>query len=170
MKTIFFIAVIFLFPGGNLSGSLEKKVNKALKKSFGTENIIWEQIAIDGFIEERPEPGLSLYSLSEERNHIGLLIVTTAKGRYDYCDYCVIYNDDCKIRHIEILVYRSDHGYEIASKSWLKQFYGEKGCGMLYGDQIDAISGATFSASSISADINKLCSLLQRLQDEKVIP
>mgnify|MGYP001054885151 CR=1 FL=1 len=170
MKTIFFVVVIFLFSGGDLSVSLEKKANKALKKSFGSENIIWEEIAVDGYFEERPEPGFSLFSLTEGSISIGYLVVTTARGRYEYFDYCVIYNNDLTIRNIEILVYRSDHGHEIANKSWLNQFSGEKGCSLLYGDQIDAISGATFSASSITADINKHCSLLQSLQDKNIIP
>ena len=169
MKSILLVSVLFLFSMGDLSKSLEKKVDKALKKSFDTENIIRERISVDGFIEERPDPGLLFYSLMEEGMHVGYRIVTSAMGRYDYFDYCVIYNSDLSIRNVEVLIYRSDHGYEIAKKSWLKQFSGENGCGMLYGEQIDAISGATYSGSSITVDINKLCSLMQSLQDEKII-
>lgn len=169
MKSIIILVFLLILTAGELSKSLEKKVDKAIKRSFKSENVIREQIIFNEPFEDLPDPGLILYSLEEDGYLLGYLIVTTTKGRFEYFDYAVILNHDLSIRDINVLIYRSEHGYEIGKKSWLNQFRGEKGCDLEYGEQIDAISGATYSASSITADINKLCLLLQRLYDQKII-
>lgn len=151
---------LFMLMGGDKS--IEKKLNKVLRKSFGTEHVVREPLKID-IDHERPEPGLQLFSLSGRSGLLGYMIVTAAKGRYDYFDYSVLYDPDLRIRHIEILTYRSDHGYEIASRKWLGQFRGKDGCDLAYGVDIDAIGGATLSASSITSDIGFLCRLMRSL-------
>ena len=58
---------------------------------------------------------------------------------------------------MKILVYREDHGGEIGSKRWLKQFIGKTLTHNLkYQKDIAAISGATISARSMTFEVNKL--------------
>ena len=71
----------------------------------------------------------------------------------------IIYNDQKKIEYINILIYRSQYGQEITNKNWLKQFY-KKVKLFVYGRDIQALSGATFSAESITNKINKLNEIL----------
>ena len=61
-----------------------------------------------------------------------------------------------KIIDIKILKYRSEYGYEISNKGWLKQFYGKQKNHFEYRKDIDALSGATFSAQSLVNDINSI--------------
>ena len=166
MKALIIIMILSFTAGGELSKSLEKKVNKNLRKSFGIENIIRKEIDLDTTFNDRPDLGLHFYTLEDKEQLLGYMIITTAKGRYDYFDYSVIYNPDLTIRDISILVYRSEHGYEISRKSWLEQFKGSEACDLVYGEQIDAISGATYSASSITEDLNRLCNLLPDLMQK----
>ena len=54
-----------------------------------------------------------------------------------------------------------EHGGEISSKKWLEQFVGYKGGALKYGDDIQAISGATYSASSITHRMNEIVEAIQ---------
>ena len=167
MKTLFLILLFPFLTQGDLPNSLEKKVDKNIRRSFDLENIIRTEVELNSTFEDRPEIGLHLYTLEDQENLLGYLLVTTAKGRHDYFDYSVIYNTDLSIRNVSILVYRSDHGYEITQKKWLNQFKDKKGCELDYGEEIDAISGATYSASSITEDLKLLCNLLPDLVNQK---
>ena len=99
----------------------------------------------------------------------GILYLASAKGRHDFFDYMVIFNNDLSIRKIQVLVYRSDHGHEITGKGWLKQFTGRDGCRLEYGQDVQAISGATYSGKSITADISRLCESLKELRSLGVL-
>lgn len=164
MKYLLLILFINLSIQSNWSGPLDRKIEKEIKRCFNDANIIYEPIIHD-VVHSRPGPGLKIYSLLNDENLLGYLVLTSAKGRYDYFDYCVIYKPDIEILRIAILTYRSDYGYEISNKSWLKQFYGSSGCSLEYGQDIDAISGATLSASSLTKDLEFLCELMISLTD-----
>ena len=155
--------------GGDLTKSNEKKAVKAIKRSFDTEGIIMKEVSVKGNLLERPGPGFNFFELREENNLKGYLCITTAKGRHDYFDYLAIFNPDHSIRHIEILEYRSEYGYEISNKRWLSQFEGRMGCDLVYGEDIDAISGATYSASSITEDVGILCKFLMQFEEQEII-
>lgn len=161
MKIFIIISVIFLSTTAELPGSLEKKARKIIKQSYNSDHVIMERIQVGTSFDERPSPGIILYELLEKDSLAGYLLITTAKGRHEYFDYLVIYNPDLKIRMIRVLEYRSDHGYEILNKKWLNQFEGRSGCDLEYGTDIDAISGATFSASSITYDVGKMCRFIE---------
>lgn len=135
-----------------------------IRKSFDSDQISLLRVSLDQTIDDRPAPGLMLYKLYDNNSLLGYLIITTAKGRYDYFDYMVIYNPDLSIRMIRVLEYRSEHGYEISNTKWLSQFDGSIGCDLNYGHDIDAISGATLSASSITNDLSVLCKFLGQLE------
>lgn len=162
MKAILFIAIIFLVgTTGDLPKSIERKLDKTISRSFDSDDIRMEKVLFD---EATGGLGTFIYALADETDSIGYIIITSAKGRHEYFDYCVIYNNDLSIRNVEVLVYRSDHGYEIMNKKWLKQFVGQNGCGLEYKKDIDAISGATYSASSVTKDLERLCLLLEMVQ------
>ena len=69
-----------------------------------------------------------------------------------------------KILKVKVLDYQSEYGYEICAKNWLKQFIGKKGCEVNYGNDIDAISGATVSGNAIVTDVQMLCYFLDELK------
>ncbi len=84
--------------------------------------------------------------------------------RYENFDYMVILNADLSIKKVKVLVYEGEYGYEIASKLWLKQFIGYFGGDLKYGTDIQAISGATVSAQSITDDIQLLVQSVKELR------
>ena len=80
---------------------------------------------------------------------------------YEYFDYTVLLDTNLTILKIAVVDYPGDYGYEITSKGWLKQFVGYKGSKLTYGKNIDAISGATISANSLTVDIMAVHSMLE---------
>lgn len=87
----------------------------------------------------------------------------------EYFDYFILFDSTGKILSIQIFNYEATHGHEITLKSWLSQFVGYNGTrNLTFGKDIDAISGATVSANSITNDIvdktGKLRSLIESNQ------
>ena len=79
----------------------------------------------------------------------------------EYFDYYILYNENKKIVSIKVFNYAATHGHEISSRGWLRQYYGYDGNYNLdVGKNIDAISGATISVSSINMDIQIKTDLL----------
>ncbi len=158
------------YPG--LPKSAIKKMDKAIESTYGISNITKDPVLMDsakGTSLAYKVPENALFILKDQANIIGLLYLSSAKGRMEQFDYMVLYDNDFLIRKIEILVYRSDHGYEIMNKKWLNQFPGNSGCGLGYGKDIQAISGATFSATSITKDLERLCKSLEELRSEGIL-
>jgi hypothetical protein len=168
MRSIILIITFIFYAQGEWPASLERKIDKVIKKSIGVEHVIRKHIPI-ALNHSRPAPGLVLYSLYDSEKIAGYLLLTTAKGRYEYFDYCVVYSPELEVIMVSVLTYRSDHGYEICNKSWLKQFSGSRGCDLTYGKEIDAISGATLSATSLTEDIQFLCELMNSPEVQKLI-
>ncbi len=104
-----------------------------------------------------------------ENQVLGYLLSTQAKGRFDLFDYTVIFSDNLEILSMMILVYRSNHGAAVCSKNWLKQFKGYSGGKLQLGKEIDSISGATFSASSLVKDVERCYQLMVALNNTEVI-
>ncbi|MFC2107483.1 FMN-binding protein [Bacteroidota bacterium] len=141
----------------------QKKVQKIVSKTFNLDGLTYNNINLpDSIKREIGNSHLegSFVSLHLNDSIIAYYVITSARGRFDYFDFLIIYNRELFVKKIEILEYRSDHGYQIANKKWLSQFYGIKGCELNYPKDIDAISGASISANSITEKVDQLCKLL----------
>lgn len=93
---------------------------------------------------------------SEKSNNKTFVVFSSAKGRYEFFDYMIIINSKREIIDIKILKYRSEYGYEITNKGWLRQFYSKPYNSFEYRKNVDALSGATYSAQSLVSDINMI--------------
>ncbi|MGQ7868607.1 hypothetical protein [Sunxiuqinia sp. sy24] len=96
-----------------------------------------------------------------DKKAIGFVVSGLGKGRYDTFNFLIYYNEDREVVLVSVTAYYSDHGHEITSKRWLQQFNGYDGGDLDYGDEVQAISGATLSASSIAKGIREITVLLQ---------
>ena len=160
-----FILYIMVLSGyGDQYKNTLQKFDKSIDSFFKNREIkkIW--INKDHLLEE--EAVFNLFRLEENGELAGYAYLSSAKGRYDYFDYMVIYNLQLEIEHIKVLVYRSDYGGEIQAKSWLKQLTGKKaGTSLHIGSDVQAISGATISSRSIIEDINQKGEVIRLLTE-----
>lgn len=145
-----FINIILLLgalagPQNELPVHFERRIDKALKPILKTEEISYT------FIDSTA--GADLYQLKAEDMFHGYMAIASSKGRFERFYYMIYYADDLSVQKVKIIQYNSTRGTEVASKRWLKQFEGNKGEELRYGKDVNAISGATYSATSITKDI-----------------
>jgi Na+-translocating ferredoxin:NAD+ oxidoreductase RnfG subunit len=110
-----------------------------------------------------------IYLMKEQDVVVGYLLTSSAKGRYDYFDYTVAYAPDYSVLGLSILVYRSSHGAAICQKGWLSQFEGYAGEELTLGKDIDAVAGATISATSLIMDLERAHQYMIQLKEEGLI-
>jgi hypothetical protein len=135
--------------------TVTKKFQKELTKHFDGESIVTKE---NKSLSNDNDLFMDIYKGNEK---LGIVVLTAAKGRYDKFDYMIVYDLNYKVDLIKILVYRSDYGAEITAKRWLSQFYIKKKDSLKYGSDIQAISGATFSAISLTKNINRINKVLK---------
>ena len=97
--------------------------------------------------------------INSDNQNSGILVLSSAKGRFDNFDLMTIVVSN-KIDLIRILKYRSEYGSEISNKKWLAQFYNKPDEQFVFRKNIDAISGATFSAQGIVNEANDILKAL----------
>lgn len=148
------------------SGPLSKQEVKFLKATY-SENAYSEELylpvndsSVSGFIKK----GDRLFRVSQGGNASGYLLATRALGRYDYFDYLLAYAPDLTVLGLKVTTYRSSHGAAICQKNWLSQFTGYTGESLSLGKEIDAISGATISATSLVEDLKRTYQLMHNLK------
>jgi len=150
---------------------LTKKEAKIVNGMFPAE---WLAEALDfpdmntsltGLLKE----GDRIYLLKQQEQILGYLLLTRAMGRFDYFDYLLVYDPDLSVRGISITAYRSAHGGAICQKRWLSQFEAYAGQDLTLGKEIDAVSGATISASAMVEDVKRCYELMINLREEGLV-
>lgn len=170
MRFILTIILLSLVTGVNagegLGKSALKKIDKFVSREFeGTEEIRRESIILnEGQRSILPEmvDDKSLFRLTIEDAVVGYLIPASSMGRNETFDYLVLYDAEFTVKSIEILSYTSNYGMEIRNRKWLKQYSGYSGGDLKYGKDIQAVSGATISAESLTRDIMLLTKSLKK--------
>lgn len=145
----------------------DKKVLKEVGKLFDGEYEFQEiDLGVDGLkVSELIHEGDRAFAIKSTEGVLGYVLSTSAMGRYDYFDYSVIYAIDLSVMGVLVTTYRSSHGAGICSKGWLKQFKGYQGEEIRIGKEIDSISGATFSSTSMVEDMKRSYSLMEELKE-----
>lgn len=169
MKGAFTIVGIILFISAtSVAGDgvqPGKPILKEIEKNFGTDPLINAIQIIDGDLSAIPDwkDDDRVYTIHGKGERSGFLLSTSAKGRYDLFDYSIIYSDTLSVLGVRVTAYRSSHGGAICSKGWLKQFQGYDGEEIKLGKDIDSVSGATVSATSMVADMQRCHHLMKTL-------
>lgn len=155
----FLLILFFTVFALELSASppeISKKFIKELEKHYKTDKVETQEI------NELSSTSDRYFKVFNGDQYLGIVVLTSARGRYDKFDYILIYNLNLEIALIKILVYRSDYGSEITAKRWLNQFYKKGDDSLKYGSDIQAISGATFSAMSLTKNVNRINNIIKK--------
>ena len=147
-------------------------IEKELKSVLQLEKFENKAILISDVINSELPLAIQQDQLFEVKSNgeiKGYYYLGTAYGKADYFDFMVIFDMDLLISKVKMLVYREDHGGEIGSKRWLKQFIGSKNDKELqFEKDIVGISGATISARSMTIEINKLLKTMYILNKKQL--
>ena len=93
---------------------------------------------------------------------LGYVITDAVIGKFQLINYAVAFDTDGAIRDVEILSYREEHGGEVRTHAWRKQFEGKSAASPLrIGEDIPGISGATMSCTHMTDGIRRLASYVR---------
>ena len=111
-----------------------------------------------------------MFKIQDNGSLLGYAYIASAPSKTAEFDYMVLFDTNWIIIKSKVLIYREDYGNEIGSKRWLRQFNGKTATDNLrYGNNIDAISGATISARSMTIAMNKLLKSVGTLQENNIL-
>lgn len=86
----------------------------------------------------------------------------------DYLDYIIFYNPAFAVQKVKIVRFSSEHGAEVCSPGWLKQFVGHSpGKSLTVGKNVDAVSGATTTVNVFTFDIQSKTYILKEIEGRK---
>jgi len=135
---------------------LESKVKSAVSLAFGIEDFRIKPFSMDG----RNKPAFMtdrFFSIESLGSTLGYIYVAQAPSMKNIFDYLIAFDTNLTIVKAKILIYREQHGRQIGARRWLDQFVGHStGDRLVLGDNIDAISGATISATSMTKAVDSL--------------
>jgi len=76
---------------------------------------------------------------------------------FEFFDYFLLTDTSGQVLWVKVYNYQATQGHEVMSRGWLNQFKGlTKDEKVVFGQDIEAISGATVSASAITEDIQQV--------------
>ncbi|WP_350287866.1 FMN-binding protein [uncultured Croceitalea sp.] len=168
-------AAFFLvgFVQNKISPRLQQKLNAAVQTTFEVENFDLLVMPVSGTVNTKTPVELgseNLFEVKKNDSLIGYIYLGRAPSMKNVFDYVVLFNPDLSIKKSKVLIYREDYGRQIGSQRWLKQFIGKKsGDHLTYGEDVDAISGATISAKSMTKATNEVLESFAILHAEKVL-
>ena len=158
MKTSIITLITFLFFHVNLSGANTGKILKIMAKEYGVDQseITLEELKLD------KECNITTFFIAKLNNEsLGYIVEASGSGRYDQFEFLICIDMSKAVKFVRIINYYSDYGGEISSKRWLDQFKGYQGTTLKYGEDVQAISGATLSATSI---VNRISEIVGQLK------
>ena len=172
-KSVLFISLLLILSSFTISKRVEKLIQKEVKNVFKVETFTRQGVEISDEINKTLPLKITttnFFKIESQDNLLGYYYLGKAYGKADYFDFIVIFDKDFIVSKIKILVYREDHGGEIGSKRWLKQFIGKTSSNNLkYQKNIAAISGATISAKSMTHEVNKLLKTIGILNNKQLL-
>ena len=93
---------------------------------------------------------------------LGYVIADAVIGKFQLIDYAVAFGVDGTIRDVEILSYREEHGGEVRTAAWRRQFEGKTAAAPLrIGEDVQSISGATMSCTHLTDGVRRLAAYVQ---------
>jgi Na+-translocating ferredoxin:NAD+ oxidoreductase RnfG subunit len=172
-KHLSILLIAFIGFGFGLSAKLQKKVDKVIKSTFEVETFSFNAITISTKINEEVPSKFgsdNFFEIKSLDKLLGYAYVAKAPSKTADYDYLVLIDTELVVIKAKVLIYREEYGGEISSKRWLRQFIGKtKNDEFRYGDNIDAIAGATISVRSMTNAMNDLMKSLKTLNEKGIL-
>lgn len=167
------ILIFFFSVGFGLPKNIEKKVLKELEKTFQIDGFSLTPMEISTPFNTKLPKQLTpnnFFKITEGNDNLGYMFVDKAASKAADFDYLVVFDNELRIVHSKVLIYREEYGGEIGSKRWLKQFNGKTGNDRVnHETNIDGIAGATISVRSMTNAIDELLQTIGILQENQLL-
>lgn len=171
--TFFALMISILFFGFGLPNNIKKKVVKEVEKTFEVIGISYRSIVVESQLNSTLPAQITennFNGIYKNDQLLGYVFVDQALSKTAKFDYLVIFDNDLKVIHTKVLIYREEYGGEIGSKRWLKQFLGKTAEDRVdHETNIDGIAGATISVRSMTNAMNDLLQSISILQENNIL-
>tara|TARA_R110002167_G_scaffold11308_13_gene50159 strand:+ start:1414 stop:1968 length:555 start_codon:yes stop_codon:yes gene_type:complete len=168
------IVLSISFSSDQISPRLKEKIDAAIHSTYGITDFELKRIAVQSEWDKRTPAALggeNLFEIFRAKQLHGYLYLGEAPSKKRKFDYVILFTPNFTVKKTKVLIYREDFGQQIGSQRWLKQFIGFTLVDHpSYGENIDAISGATISASSMTRAIGDVLTSLRILKEKELIP
>ena len=162
-----------VFCSFGLPKNVHKKVTKEIQKAFEIESFQMDVVIISEELNAKLPTKITddnFHRLTDGDEFLGYAFVDQAPSKTANFDYLIIFDDQLKVKHSKVLIYREEYGGEIGSKRWLKQFLGMTGFDRVdYETNIDGIAGATISVRSMTNAMDGLLQTIGILQENEAL-
>lgn len=174
---LFFMTLAWSFYGytalPQISTRLQKKIDRAIKTTYGIDSFKMLALQVPKALNSETLAdfdGDKLFKISKNEKTIGYFYLGEAPSMKNVFDYIILFTPNLTIKKSKVLIYREDYGLQIGSQRWLKQFIGlEVSDVPTYGEDIDAIAGATISAKSMTKATANVLKSMQLLKERKLL-
>lgn len=169
-----FLPLVALILNDPMHPKTRKRIDKTVNKLWQVQKPTLSKLEVADPIQRTFLNNTPVFQVKGDGRILGWICIREARGckvggcgvgvyanaqdifegqSYEVFQYALFLDFELRIAKVLVLDYAGDYGYEINSPGWLKQFVGYRGGGLSYGSDIQAISGATISANSITYDI-----------------
>ncbi len=161
-KIAYLLIFIFLTSFASITWSeiLKEKIDKAIKLTFEVDNFSLDEIIVSETLKNKVPAAINnhnFFKIISNNKLLGYTYISNAPSMKKEFDYIIMFDNELIIKKSKVLIYREDHGRQIGSQRWLKQFIGKsKNDTLSYGNDIVGISGATISATSMTKATNNV--------------
>ena len=148
---------IFSVLGKDINLEFEKhEIPKELRKEI-------EQRAKQKFMKSF----VYLWQIEDNNSNSNYAVLDVIRGKSAIITVLTIFEKTGNVHSVHILKYKGEYGRAVTNEKWLSQFKGKNiESDLTIGSGIDAVSGATISANSISRGIKKWSFLIAELNKE----
>lgn len=141
------------------SEKLKLKVDNCVKSTYPEVDYDLMPMKISVLQEEKTKLDIenNLYTIKGNTGNIGYIFVEQAPSMKNVFDYAVVLSPELEIVNTKVLIYREQHGRQIGAKRWLQQFFNmDSSSRPVLGKDVDGITGATISATSMTNAVHDL--------------
>jgi Na+-translocating ferredoxin:NAD+ oxidoreductase RnfG subunit len=152
----------------NLEPKLKAKVETNIKSEFGV--VSYDILKLFSIEPKESNDLNTLFSIKSNIAQHGYIYIGRANSMKDKFDYIIIFDKTWTVKKVKVLIYREQHGRQIGEARWLAQFVGFKLSDRpKIGVEIDGITGATISATSLTSDISKVLETLAKNKQKGIL-
>jgi len=172
-KIIPIFIIVFVLSSFTSSKRVDALIKKEITSVLNIETFETAPLIISAEINEVLPIQITddnFFTVIHDNSVIGYYYYGQAFGKTDYFDFIVIFDKELIVSKVKVVTYREDHGGEVGSKRWLKQFIGtSREQDLKYQHDIAGISGATISVKSMMNEVNKLLKTVNVLVNKQQI-
>lgn len=176
MKTLLaFIVTLSLVTSDSpdLSRASLKKLEKSVSELYSGHDVSFVKLNLnDAQITDTEilNSDGKWFTIQENSYILGWLLADKTWGRYHEFEYAVVFDTNLRIGDVFVLSYPASYGTAVTGRKWLKSFRGFSSDSIpVYGKDIDALSGATFSGTNLSESVARSLAILEKLEQANLL-